>query len=102
MKYCQKCGKELVDEAVVCPGCGCSVNDVAVQANNVAPLEQEENPGLQRAAVICAFLVPIVGLICGIIGAIKYKTPKLKKQCIAAIPISIVVWIITALLLLSY
>ena len=25
MKYCQKCGKQLVDEAVVCTGCGCSV-----------------------------------------------------------------------------
>ena len=25
MKYCSKCGAELVDEAVVCPKCGCSV-----------------------------------------------------------------------------
>lgn len=25
MKYCQKCGKELFDEAVVCPECGCLV-----------------------------------------------------------------------------
>lgn len=23
MKYCSHCGKELLDEAVVCPGCGC-------------------------------------------------------------------------------
>lgn len=23
MKYCSKCGKELFDEAVICPGCGC-------------------------------------------------------------------------------
>lgn len=23
MKYCTKCGKELMDEAVICPGCGC-------------------------------------------------------------------------------
>lgn len=23
MKYCQKCGKEILDEAVICPGCGC-------------------------------------------------------------------------------
>ena len=26
MKYCSKCGKELFDEAVVCPECGCMVN----------------------------------------------------------------------------
>lgn len=25
MKYCSKCGKELVDEAVICTGCGCAV-----------------------------------------------------------------------------
>jgi len=25
MKYCSKCGKELMDEAVICTGCGCPV-----------------------------------------------------------------------------
>ena len=25
MKYCSKCGKELLDEAVICVGCGCAV-----------------------------------------------------------------------------
>lgn len=25
MKYCGKCGKEILDEAVVCPACGCAV-----------------------------------------------------------------------------
>ena len=24
MKYCSKCGNELLDEAVICPKCGCS------------------------------------------------------------------------------
>ena len=24
MKYCEKCGNELFDEAVMCPKCGCS------------------------------------------------------------------------------
>ena len=27
MKYCTHCGKELLDEAVICPGCGCRVED---------------------------------------------------------------------------
>ena len=26
MKYCTHCGKELFDEAVICPGCGCAVS----------------------------------------------------------------------------
>lgn len=25
MKFCEKCGKEIIDEAVICPGCGCSI-----------------------------------------------------------------------------
>ena len=25
MKFCGKCGKEIMDEAVVCPNCGCAV-----------------------------------------------------------------------------
>lgn len=25
MKFCTKCGKEIADEAVICPGCGVSV-----------------------------------------------------------------------------
>lgn len=25
MKFCQRCGKEIMDEAVICPGCGCAV-----------------------------------------------------------------------------
>ena len=25
MKFCQKCGKEIMDEAVICPGCGCKI-----------------------------------------------------------------------------
>ncbi len=34
MKFCQKCGKEIMDEAVVCPGCGCAVAGV-VETNQV-------------------------------------------------------------------
>ncbi len=28
MKYCSKCGNELVDEAVVCVKCGCAVGNI--------------------------------------------------------------------------
>lgn len=27
MKFCKKCGRELLDEAVVCVGCGCAVSE---------------------------------------------------------------------------
>lgn len=74
MKYCSQCGKELVDEAVVCPNCGCAVQTpvsqqedkpstcpncgCAVQAP-VNPQEDKPSTGLN----ILAFLFPLVGLI---------------------------------------
>ena len=55
MKYCQKCGKELVDEAVVCLGCGCAVsNDISKNQFKDAP---------DSGYAIIGFLFPIVGLI---------------------------------------
>lgn len=29
MKFCSKCGKEIMDEAVICPNCGCAVENKA-------------------------------------------------------------------------
>lgn len=34
MKYCWKCGNELVDEATVCPKCGCSQTNRQGSNNN--------------------------------------------------------------------
>ncbi len=31
MKYCTHCGKELLDDAVVCVGCGCAVDEINTQ-----------------------------------------------------------------------
>ena len=30
MKYCTHCGNEVVDEAVICPSCGCKVDSTNV------------------------------------------------------------------------
>ena len=35
MKYCMHCGKELLDEAVICVGCGCSVEGQSVNNKSV-------------------------------------------------------------------
>lgn len=34
MKYCTHCGKELLDEAVICVGCGCAVEGQNTQTFN--------------------------------------------------------------------
>ena len=66
MKYCSRCGKEIMDEAVVCPNCGCAVNP-----RNSEP--DEPSTGLN----ILSFLIPIVGLILYIVY--HDKTPEKAK-----------------------
>ena len=104
MKFCSHCGKEIDDNAVICPGCGCPVqsataNNTAAnpafgQISNADVIVDGENPKIARLALVFSFLMPIVGLILGIIGAVKYKTQKFKTQCLIAIPVSIVFQII--------
>ncbi|MBR0536241.1 MAG: zinc ribbon domain-containing protein [Clostridia bacterium] len=62
---------------------------------------QPYNNGLDRessstanCALLFAFLVPLVGFIMGIVGLSKYKTPTFRNRCIAAIVVSVVIWII--------
>lgn len=95
--FCPTCGKELQDNAVVCPYCGCPTNNqpaqpVAAPATSAPMLENGETPGMATAALVCAFLFPLLGFILGIVGTVKYKTQSLKTRCIIAIPLSLIVW----------
>ena len=74
MKFCSKCGKEIMDEAVVCPNCGCAV--VAPnQYNPVNRADDEVSVGL----VILSILIPLFGVI---YWPVKHKeTPKKAKAC---------------------
>ena len=102
--FCQKCGKEINDEAVVCIGCGCPVNS-AQTATTANPSVQNkpipESNSTANCALLFAFLMPIVGLIMGIVGTCKYKTPSLKSKCVSAIVVSIISWIVWAIIFTS-
>ena len=39
MKYCTKCGSEIADEAVVCPKCGCAVDNVKTARSGMSVLQ---------------------------------------------------------------
>lgn len=47
MKYCEKCGNQLFDEAVMCPKCGCA----AGKAPSVQ--KQDEQGKTQAVGAIC-------------------------------------------------
>lgn len=81
MKFCSKCGKEILDEAVVCPSCGCAVVNAPqhiqtpYQGYTPQPAADEISVGL----CILAALIPLFGVI---YWPLKHKeTPKKAKAC---------------------
>lgn len=96
--YCQKCGKEINDEAVICVGCGCPVKSKEADVQNNVNVKQDkpikESSSMASTALLFAFLIPIAGLIMGIIGTARYKTTEYKHRCISAIVVSVVMWIV--------
>lgn len=83
MKYCTKCGKELLDEAVICPGCGCSCE------TQVAPAEEDKK---SFGWALLGFLVPVAGLVLYLVW--KDKTPLKAKSAGKGALISVIVSVI--------
>ena len=69
--YCRYCGKEIFEDAVVCPHCG----------RQIAPLTNNKDEDESRSSswddsnmtglIFGTFILPIIGLIAGIYGLIK-------------------------------
>ncbi len=74
MKYCSHCGKEVLDDAIICPGCGCSVQygNNNVQQSKVQPVA-DTHSGLSIGGFILAFFEPLIGLILSIIAHSEAK-----------------------------
>lgn len=62
-KYCTRCGKEILAQAVVCPHCGCAAGSLSDEADI-------PSTGLN----IISLLLPFVGLILYLVY--HEKTPK--------------------------
>lgn len=97
--YCKYCGKEIVDNAFVCPHCGVQVAPVAnIQNNNPT----NENT-IAIVGFVLSFFIAIAGLVCSIIG---YKNGKngapYKNLGLAGIIISIVAMVITFISIIIY
>jgi uncharacterized membrane protein YvbJ len=53
--FCEKCGKEVLDDAIVCVHCGCSLK---------SPTESNvNNESLDGGVKVLSFCFPIVGII---------------------------------------
>lgn len=83
--FCSKCGKEIFDEAVVCPNCGCQTSNYKTQAPQENPTPQtvpvqpsvdvEKNKSTGKTlgiiGIVVGIFIPLVGWICGGIGLSK-------------------------------
>ena len=94
MKYCSKCGAELLDEAVMCPHCGAQVEMESKTDKKGAKYGQPKNT-MALVGFIFSFFIPLVGLILGIMGLVKAKDYNDDKKglAIAAIIISVAMMI---------
>ena len=85
MKFCTRCGKELVDDAIVCTGCGCSVTN--------------KNSGVDQINVwlcVLAFFIPLFGFI---YWPVKHKETPIKARACGIT--AIISWVLGVILNLS-
>ena len=71
MKYCTKCGRELTDDAVFCPACGCACN--AGMNSSMAAGHNEEDK-VSVGFCVLAFFIPLFGFIYWAVK--RQETPK--------------------------
>ncbi len=92
MKFCSKCGREIMDEAVICPGCGCTVsgtyphNDMKWQQMDSKVLLKQ----LQRKLKTETQLWTWIGIAQAVIGIILFVNA-LDGEFFIGLPISLFV-----------
>lgn len=73
MKFCANCGKQLDDNAVICPNCGCQTGNVNMRSSTGYPVADEHYTTLSIVGFVLCFCVTLAGLICSILA---YKSAK--------------------------
>ena len=88
MKFCTHCGKEIMDEAVICPGCGCST--VATPPVTQPTTQYHEDDTVSVGLCILAALIPLFGFI---YWPVKHRSaPKKARACGIT---AIIAWVIS-------
>ena len=85
MKFCEKCGKEIMDEAVLCPGCGCAIQ-VDEGTNSSKELNEVENQKRKMknkkiVIIVSTVICVVVALVFASIPIINsFKSNKIKEE----------------------
>lgn len=65
MKFCEKCGKEIMDEAVICPGCGCEVK--AAKKEKPQAVSYDNCVSNAMTTNIISMILLVVGCLCALL-----------------------------------
>lgn len=71
--YCSVCGKEVMEEAVICPGCGCMIKKEGTKTSAASSGTNKKTQAsviLGIIGIVFAWLFALVGHIVSIIGII--------------------------------
>ncbi len=82
--YCRKCGKELDDEAVICPYCGCSTSG------------GKANDSKNMGYAVLGFFLPVVGFILWLMWKDEY--PLRASSCGKGALVSVILSVVSSLL----
>ena len=90
--FCQKCGKQIPDDAVICTGCGRMVQSMGKPSAPQTSVSDEGGAkSISILALILAFLaVPVVPLVLSIVGLAKYGSTQYRGTFIFTLVFSIV------------
>ena len=61
--FCRQCGKEIMDEAVICPSCGCSTQRAAVTSQGMIPSSARTAQILGIVAIVLLYPLGIPAII---------------------------------------
>ncbi len=64
MKYCEKCGNQLLDEAIMCPKCGCAVaGKQPTKEQNAHAKKQDKNMMVATLMFLGAIAIVVFTII---------------------------------------
>ncbi len=97
--FCKNCGNQIDDNASVCIHCGAAVREIQTQQQQPA-----QSNTLAIVGFVFAFLMPLIGLICSIIGLKKSKelNDNGKGLAIAGIVISSIDLLIALIVVIAF
>lgn len=92
--YCQVCGKEILDEAVICTNCGCMVNKIAKEQKSLEPVNTDNKSYtsiiLGIIGIVSAWIFALAGHITSIIGIVFGIQEYKKSDKITGLVLSII------------